>query len=35
VGARWRTPVGPINLDLAYGSEDRGWRMHFSVGFTF
>ncbi|WP_025916062.1 autotransporter assembly complex family protein [Herminiimonas sp. CN] len=35
VGARWRSPVGPINLDLAYGQADRKVRMHFSLGVTF
>lgn len=35
VGVRWRSPVGPINLDLAYGEAVRRWRLHFSVGFTF
>ncbi|MEO6351978.1 MAG: autotransporter assembly complex family protein [Oxalobacteraceae bacterium] len=35
VGARWRSPVGPINLDLAYGQEDKKVRMHFSLGVTF
>lgn len=35
VGMRWRTPIGPINLDLARGDADRRWRLHFSVGYTF
>lgn len=35
VGLRWRTPIGPINLDAAYGDADRRWRLHFSVGYTF
>lgn len=35
VGARWRSPVGPINLDVAYGQEDKKVRMHFSLGVTF
>lgn len=35
VGARWRSPVGPINVDLAYGRETRAVRLHFAVGFTF
>lgn len=35
VGARWRSPVGPINLDLAYGQSDKKVRMHFSLGVTF
>lgn len=35
VGARWRSPVGPINVDLAYGKAVRKVRLHFSLGFTF
>jgi translocation and assembly module TamA len=35
VGARWRSPVGPINVDVAYGKAVRKVRLHFSLGFTF
>ncbi|MCC6531748.1 MAG: outer membrane protein assembly factor [Burkholderiales bacterium] len=35
VGARWRSPVGPLNLDLAYGADARKLRLHFSVGLAF
>jgi translocation and assembly module TamA len=35
VGARVRTPIGPIRVDLAYGQAVSSWRLHFSVGFTF
>ena len=35
IGARWRSPVGPINVDLAYGQAIKKARLHFSVGFTF
>jgi translocation and assembly module TamA len=35
VGMRWRSIVGPINLDLAYADQLRKMRLHFSVGFTF
>jgi translocation and assembly module TamA len=35
LGIRWRTIVGPINLDLAYAEQLRKLRLHFSVGFTF
>jgi len=35
VGARFRTPIGPIRADLAYGEETGSWRIHFSVGYTF
>ena len=35
VGARFRTPIGPIRADLAYGQRVSGFRVHFSVGFNF
>lgn len=35
VGLRWRSPVGPLKVDLAWGEELRSWRLHFSVGVTF
>ncbi len=35
VGARYKSPVGPINVDLAYGHATRKARLHFSLGFTF
>jgi translocation and assembly module TamA len=35
VGVRWRSPVGPLRLDWAYGSETRKGRLHFSVGIAF
>jgi translocation and assembly module TamA len=35
VGARWRSPVGPINVDVAYGKAVHEVRLHFSLGFTF
>ncbi len=35
VGLRWRSPVGPLRLDWAYGRELRQGRLHFSVGITF
>ncbi|MCC7150949.1 MAG: BamA/TamA family outer membrane protein [Rubrivivax sp.] len=35
VGLRWRSPVGPLRLDLAYGQELRKIRLHFSVGIAF
>ena len=35
VGARFRTPIGPIRADIAYGEETRAPRLHFSVGYTF
>ncbi|MCW5634778.1 MAG: BamA/TamA family outer membrane protein [Rubrivivax sp.] len=35
VGVRWRSPVGPLKLDWAYGRELRRSRLHFSVGIAF
>ncbi len=35
VGARWRSPVGPLRLDWAWGAETRKSRLHFSVGIAF
>jgi translocation and assembly module TamA len=35
VGVRWRSPVGPLKLDLAYGQELAQWRVHLSVGVAF
>lgn len=34
-GVRWRSPVGPLRFDVAYGHQDRQFRYHFSVGITF
>ena len=34
-GVRFRTPIGPIRADLAYGARDSSWRLHFSVGYGF
>ena len=35
LGARFRTPIGPIRVDLAYGERTSQLRLHFSVGYTF
>jgi translocation and assembly module TamA len=35
VGARWRSPVGTINADIAYGIQRRQIRPHFSLGIAF
>lgn len=34
-GVRYRSPVGPLQLDLAYGMDTKKLRLHLSVGFTF
>lgn len=35
VGVRWRSPVGPVNVDLAYGVRDAKFRPHISLGVAF
>jgi translocation and assembly module TamA len=34
-GARWRSPVGPLQIDLAQAQDTHQWRLHMSVGFKF
>ncbi|MCB2069781.1 MAG: BamA/TamA family outer membrane protein, partial [Ottowia sp.] len=34
-GVRVRTPVGPLELDLAYGLKSRQFRLHLNVGFVW
>ena len=34
-GVRWRSPIGPLQIDLAYGVKVRQVRLHVSVGFVF
>ena len=34
-GLRWKSPVGPLQLDLAYGVAIEPWRLHLNVGFSF
>ena len=35
IGARWRSPVGPLALDFARGKGQPGVRMHFSIQVAF
>lgn len=35
LGARVRTPAGPLSLDLAYGQREHDLRLHFSLGIAF
>lgn len=35
VGARWKSPVGPLQIDLAYGVDIQRFRLHMNLGFTF
>ena len=34
-GIRWKSPIGPLQIDLAYGVKARQVRLHTSVGFVF
>lgn len=34
-GVRWHSPVGPLQMDLAYGVDVRKFRLHVNVGFSF
>jgi len=35
MGARWKSPVGPLQIDLAYGIDAKRFRLHMTLGFTF
>ena len=35
VGARWRSPVGPIQFDIAYGYPRKRLAPHISIGIMF
>jgi translocation and assembly module TamA len=35
IGIRYKSPVGPLQADLAYGLDRKRLRLHLSVGFTF
>ena len=35
VGARWRSPVGPVQADVAYSVDVKKFRLHLRLGFTF
>jgi len=35
VGVRWKSPAGPIGVDLAYGEKTGNFHLHFSFGLTF
>ena len=35
LGARWKSPVGPLQMDLAYGVATQRFRLHLNVGFSF
>jgi translocation and assembly module TamA len=35
IGARWRSPVGPVNIDIAYGFKNRDIRPYLTLGIAF
>jgi len=35
VGARWKSPVGPLQINLAYAVATERFRLHVNVGFNF
>jgi translocation and assembly module TamA len=35
LGARWKSPVGPLQMDVAYGVAVKRFRLHLNVGFSF
>lgn len=35
LGARWRSPVGPVNVDLAYGIRNHSVRPYLTLGIAF
>ncbi|QXZ09485.1 BamA/TamA family outer membrane protein [Comamonas sp. Y33R10-2] len=34
-GMRWKSPVGPIQADIAWGAQTQQLRLHLRLGFTF
>lgn len=35
VGARWASPIGPVQMDVAYGIQAHSFRLHLRLGFSF
>jgi translocation and assembly module TamA len=35
LGARWKSPIGPIGADIAYGEATSKYRLHFNIGVAF
>jgi translocation and assembly module TamA len=35
VGVRYKSPIGPVRADVAYGERTGSVRIHFSVGYSF
>jgi translocation and assembly module TamA len=34
-GVRWKSPLGPVQADIAYGVKAKKVRLHFTIGVTF
>lgn len=34
-GARWKSPIGPLQVDLAYGLKVEKLRLHLNLGWVF
>ena len=34
-GLRWRSPVGPLQADVAYGVQSKQVRLHLRLGYSF
>ena len=34
-GVRWKSPLGPLQADLAYGVKPKKLRLHLTIGVTF
>ena len=34
-GLRWRSPVGALQADVAYGIKDQRFRLHLRLGYSF
>lgn len=34
-GVRWKSPIGPLQFDVAYGVDTKRFRLHMNVGFNF
>lgn len=35
LGVRWKSPLGPIGGDIAYGQDVKDYRLHFNIGVAF
>lgn len=35
LGARWKSPIGPVGADIAYGENTGEYRLHFNLGVNF